>query len=44
MITTIIFIKGGVRHTVGYAMFESEAIKRLKKEYGNVKILFKQTL
>ena len=38
--TTIIFVKGGMRQTVGYNMPEKEALIEFKKEYGSPKILF----
>ena len=42
--TSIIFVKGAIRKTVVYlGKTEEQALTILKKEYGNVKILFKVT-
>ena len=44
MVTTIIYVKGGVRNTVSYInKNETEALAQFKKDFGNCKILFKQT-
>lgn len=42
--TTFIFTKYGIRHTVGYKAQIDDAAKMLRKEYGNVKILFAKYL
>lgn len=45
MVTTIIYVKGGVRNTVAYInKNEPEALAQFKKEFGKCKILFKQTI
>ncbi len=45
MKTFIIYVKGGLRNTVGYiGMNEAEALKQFRKEYGRCKILFTNTI